>query len=442
VVAIVGRPNVGKSTLFNRLTSSRKAIVRDTPGVTRDRLHGTCEFGGWRATVIDTGGLDPTSDEPLTAQVRKQVLAAIAEADALVFVVDGREGLTPFDQEVARLLRRVSKPVVVAVNKVDAKGREAAASEVYSLGMDPVVLVSAEHGRGVAELIEALAARLPAASGGADAEETGPLRIAVVGRPNVGKSSLVNAIAGQERVVVHAEPGTTRDAVDTLVTVEGRPYMIVDTAGLRRKGRTEGALDKLSAVMARRSLERADLALVVLDAAEGVTTQDARIAGYAEAAGRAVVLVVNKWDLVGTADRAPDLVRSLRERLPFLAHAPVVFTSARAGTGLRQLFETIDRVALDYAKEISTGELNRVLTAALERRPPQGVHGKTLKVFYATQTGTRPPTFLLFVNDPAALHFSYERYLVSALRERFGLAGCAVRLRLRRRRPTRTRLQT
>jgi len=442
VVAIVGRPNVGKSTLFNRLTSSRKAIVRDTPGVTRDRLHGTCEFGGWRATVIDTGGLDPTSDEPLTAQVRKQVLAAIAEADALVFVVDGREGLTPFDQEVARLLRRVSKPVVVAVNKVDAKGREAAASEVYSLGMDPVVLVSAEHGRGVAELIEALAARLPAASGGADAEETGPLRIAVVGRPNVGKSSLVNAIAGQERVVVHAEPGTTRDAVDTLVTVEGRPYMIVDTAGLRRKGRTEGALDKLSAVMARRSLERADLALVVLDAAEGVTTQDARIAGYAEAAGRAVVLVVNKWDLVGTADRAPDLVRSLRERLPFLAHAPVVFTSARAGTGLRQLFETIDRVALDYAKEISTGELNRVLTAALERRPPQGVHGKTLKVFYATQTGTRPPTFLLFVNDPAALHFSYERYLVSALRERFGLAGCALRLRLRRRRPTRTRLQT
>jgi GTP-binding protein len=441
VVAIVGRPNVGKSTLFNRLTSSRKAIVRDTPGVTRDRIHGTCEFGGWRATVIDTGGLDPTSDEPLTAQVRKQVLAAIAEADALVFVVDGREGLTPFDQEVARLLRRVAKPVVVAVNKVDAKGREAAAAEVYSLGMDPVVLVSAEHGRGVPELIEALATRLPSASG-STAEEPGPIKIAVVGRPNVGKSSLVNAIAGQERVVVHAEPGTTRDAVDTLVTVEGRPYILVDTAGLRRKGRTEGALDKLSAVMARRSLERADLALVVLDAAEGVTTQDARIAGYAEAAGRAVVLVVNKWDLIGAADRAPELVRTLRERLPFLAHAPVAFTSARAGTGLRQLFETIDRVALDYAKEISTGELNRALSAAVERRPPGGVHGKTLKIFYATQTATRPPTFLLFVNDPAALHFSYERYLVSSLRERFGLAGCAVRLRLRRRRPARTRLET
>jgi GTP-binding protein len=441
VVAIVGRPNVGKSTLFNRLIGSRKAIVRDTPGVTRDRIHGTCEFGGWRATVIDTGGLDPTSAEPLAAQVRKQVLAAIAEADALVFVLDGREGLTPLDQDVARLLRRVAKPVLVAVNKIDAKGHEAAVAEAYGLGMDPVLSVSAEHGRGVAELIEALARRLPAPPGGA-AEEAGPLRIAVVGRPNVGKSSLVNAIAGQERVVVHAVPGTTRDAVDTLVTVAGRPYVLVDTAGLRRKGRTEGALDKLSAVMARRSLERADLALVVVDAGEGVTTQDARIAGYAEAAGRAVVLVVNKWDLVGTPDRAPALVRALRERLPFLVHAPVVFTSARAGTGLRELFETIDRVAADYAKEISTGELNRVLTAAVERRPPAGVHGKTLKIFYATQTGTRPPTFLLFVNDPAALHFSYERYLVSALRERFGLAGCAVRLRLRRRRPSRTHLET
>jgi GTP-binding protein len=441
VVAIVGRPNVGKSTLFNRLIGSRKSIVRDTPGVTRDRIHGTAEFAGWRATVIDTGGLDPTSGEPLAAQVRKQVLAAITEADALVFVIDGREGLTPLDEEVGRLLRRVSKPVLVAVNKVDARGHEAAAAEAYGLGMDPVLPVSAEHGRGVAELIEALAVRLPAPPGGA-AEEAGPLKIAVVGRPNVGKSALVNAIAGQDRVVVHAEPGTTRDAVDTLVTVEGRPYVLVDTAGLRRKGRTEGALDKLSAVMARRSLERADLALVVIDAGEGVTTQDARIAGYAESAGRAVVLVVNKWDLVGTADRAPELVRALRERLPFLAHAPIVFTSARAGTGIRDLFETIDRVAADYAKEISTGELNRALTQAVERRPPAGVHGKTLKIYYATQTGSRPPTFLLFVNDPAALHFSYERYLVSALRERFGLAGCAVRLRLRRRRPSRTHLPT
>ncbi len=441
-VAIVGRPNVGKSTLFNRLTGSRKAIVRDTPGVTRDRLHGTCEFAGWRATVIDTGGLDPTTTETLTAQVRAQVLAAIAASDALLFVVDGREGLTALDAEVAQLLRRVAKPVVVVVNKVDGTGQDAAVAEAHRFGMEPVIAVSAEHGRGVAELVETLAARLPGpvGSGSRGDEEAPPLRIAVVGRPNVGKSSLVNAVAGQERVVVHAEPGTTRDAVDTTVTVHDRPYLLVDTAGLRRKGRTVEALDKLAAVMARRSLERADLALVMLDGTEGVTTQDARIAGYAEAAGRAVVLVVNKWDLVDGADRAPVLVRALRERLPFLAYAPVVFTSARLGTGIEDLFAIIERVAADYAKEVSTGELNRVLGAAVARRPPAGVHGKTLKIFYATQIGTRPPTFLLFVNDPAALHFSYERYVLSALREAFGFVGCALRLRLRRRRAPRTRV--
>jgi GTP-binding protein len=439
VVAVVGRPNVGKSTLFNRLIGSRRALVRDTPGVTRDRIHGICEFGGWRATIIDTGGLDPGSEEPLTAQIRRQVLAAIAEADALVLVIDGREGLTLLDEEVGRLLRRVSKPVIVAVNKVDTGGQEAALAEAYRLGMEPVLPVSAEHGRGVPELIEALAARLPAPRS-ADAEEPGPLRLAVVGRPNVGKSSLVNAIAGQDRVVVHSEPGTTRDAVDTLVHVGDRPYILVDTAGLRRKGRTVEPLDKLSAVMARRSLERSDLALVVLDAADGVTSQDARIAGYAEAAGRAVVLVVNKWDLMESPDRAPKLVESLRERLPFLTHAPVVFVSARTGAGLTTLFATVDRVAQDYVREITTGELNRVLTAATTRRPPAGVHGKTLRIYYATQIGTRPPTFLLFVNDPAALHFSYERYLIGAIREAFGFAGCTIRLRLRRRRPSRSGL--
>ncbi|HSE96159.1 MAG TPA: ribosome biogenesis GTPase Der [Methylomirabilota bacterium] len=435
VIAIVGRPNVGKSTLFNRLIGDRRALVRDTPGVTRDRLHGTCRFGGWRATMIDTGGLDPTAGETLTAQVRGQVLTAIAEADALLFVVDAREGLTALDLEVARLLRRVAKPVTVVANKVDGTAAEAGLGEVYQLGMEPVMAVSAEHGRGVAELIESLAARLPGVP--EPGETAPPLRIAVVGRPNVGKSSLVNAIAGQERVVVHAEPGTTRDAVDTLVSVGDRPYLLVDTAGLRRKGRTVEALDKLAAVMARRSLERCDLALVVLDAADGVTTQDARIAGYAEEAGRAVILVVNKWDLAQGADRAPALVRTLRERLPFLAHAPVVFTSALHATGLPTLFETVERVAGDYGREIPTGELNRALGAAITRRPPAGVRGKTLRVFYATQIGTRPPTFLLFVNDPSALHFSYERYLVNALREAFGFAGCAVRIRLRRRRAPR-----
>ena len=439
VVAIVGRPNVGKSTLFNRLIGSRKALVRDTPGVTRDRIHGLCDFGGWRATVIDTGGFDPTSEEGLTAQVRTQVLAAIAEADALLFVIDGRDGITGLDEEVAHLLRRVAKPVFLVVNKADTRHHDATLGEAYRLGLEPVLPVSAEHGRGVAELIESLAARLPAPA--REVDETGPPRLAIVGRPNVGKSSLVNAILGEERVVVDAEPGTTRDAIDTPVVVGDRPYLLVDTAGLKRKGRTVETLDKLAALMARRALQRADLALVVLDAAQGVTAQDARIGGYADTAGRGVVLVVNKWDLVATPDRAPEIVRMLRERLPFLAHAPVVFTSSRLRRGLDELFEAVQRVADDYARQVSTGELNRVLAAAVARRPPGGVHGKTLKLFYATQTGTRPPTLLLFVNDPSALHFSYERYLVNALRETFGFVGCPVRLHLRRRRPSRTRVE-
>jgi GTP-binding protein len=433
-MAIVGRPNVGKSTLFNRLIGNRKALVRDTPGVTRDRIRGLCRFGGWSASVIDTGGLDPSAGESLTAQVRGQVLAAIAEADLLIFVVDAREGVTALDDEVARLLRRVAKPVLLVANKVDTAGQEAGLADAHRLGMGTVFPVSAEHGRGVARLLEAAVALLPSAE--PDGDEQARVRLAIVGRPNVGKSSLVNAVAGEERVVVHAQPGTTRDAIDTTVTVRGRPYVLVDTAGLRRKGRTVEALDKLAAVMARKSLERADLALVVLDAGEGLTTQDAHIAGYAEAAGRAVLFVVNKWDLVTGADRAPEFVRTIRERLPFLAYAPVVFTSAQRQTGLDSLFETVDRVADEYAREIPTAELNRALTAAIARRPPAGVRGKTLRVFYATQVGTRPPTFLLFVNDPTALHFSYERYLINALRDAFGFAGTPVRIRTRRRRPT------
>jgi len=441
-IAIVGRPNVGKSTLFNRLVGNRKALVRDTPGVTRDRIHGICRFGAWGAAIVDTGGLDPSAGETLTAQIRAQVLAAIAEADALIFVVDARDGVTALDDEVARMLRRVAKPVLLAANKVDTAAGEAALADVHRLGMGTVFPVSSEHGRGVDALLEAAMALLPARP--ADVEEAEadnpPVRIAIVGRPNVGKSSLVNAIAGEERVVVHSEPGTTRDAVDTVVTVRDRPYLLVDTAGLRRKGRTVEVLDKLSAVMARRSIERADLALVVLDASQGISAQDARIAGYAEAAGRAVVLVVNKWDLIESADRAPELIRAIRDRLPFLVYAPVVFTSARVGTGLDVLFDTIEHVAAEYAKQVPTAELNRALTAATARRPAGSVRGKSLKVYYATQMATRPPTFLLFVNDPSSLHVSYERYLINALRDGFGFSGCALRLRFRRRRASHVRL--
>ncbi|MBI2461587.1 MAG: ribosome biogenesis GTPase Der [Candidatus Rokubacteria bacterium] len=432
-IAIVGRPNVGKSTLFNRLVGRRRALVKDTPGVTRDRLEGICRFGAWEARVIDTGGLDPTARADLVAGVRRQVLHAIDAADLLLFVVDAREGLTALDREVGRLLRRTRKPVLLVANKVEGPRQFADLGEVYELGVDPVFPVSAEHGRGVAELLEAVGALLPA--GGAEPAEAVPVaRLAVVGRPNVGKSSLVNAILGEERVLVHPEPGTTRDAVDTPVAIAGRPYLLIDTAGLRRKSRVSQPLERLAAVMARKGLERCDLALVVLDGTEALAAQDLRIAGYAEAAGRGVVLVVNKWDLVRAPDQAPARTRELRERLPFLAHAPVVFTSAKTGEGLPRLFEAVERVAAEFAKEIPTSELNQALRKALEARPPAGVRGRTLKVYYATQVGTRPPTFLLFVNDPAALHASYERFLVHRLREAFGFAGSPVRLRLRGRR--------
>jgi GTP-binding protein len=440
-VAIVGRPNVGKSTLFNRLVGRRRAIVRDTPGVTRDRIEGVCRFGGWSATVVDTGGLDPTDSGPLTGQVQRQIEAAIAAADAILFVVDVRDGLTALDQEVARVLRRAGRPTLLVANKADGPAQEALLGDLFGLGFAGVFPVSAEHGRGVAELIEALASLAPAPPDGADAaagEAVAPIRVAIVGRPNVGKSSLVNAMVGAERVVVHAEPGTTRDAVDTPVTVDGRPYVLVDTAGLRRKGRTAEGLDTLAAVMTRRSLAECDVALVMVDGSEPLASQDARIAGYAEEAGRGIVLVVNKWDLVEASDRAPEMVRALRDLLPFLAHAPIVFTSARSGAGLDLLWRRIAEVADQYRRTVTTGELNRVLGAATERRPPAGVRGKTLRVYYATQIGSRPPTFLLFVNDPAALHSSYERYLVGALRESFGFTGVIPRLRVRRRRPARS----
>jgi GTP-binding protein len=430
IIAIVGRPNVGKSTLFNRLVGQRRALVRDVPGVTRDRLYGHVAFERWQATIIDTGGFDPSSEEPLIEGVRRQVLAAVEEADLVVFVVDTRAGVTALDAEIARVLRRSDRPVILAANKVDAGGQESALADLYRLGYGEPVPVSAEHGRGIAELLEALRERTPVSP--PPAVPSGVVHLAVIGRPNVGKSSLVNTMLGAERVLVHDAPGTTRDAVDTAFEHGGRPYVLVDTAGIRRKGKVSEALEKLSVVMALRSLERCQVALLVMDATEGLTAQDAHIGGYADEAGRAVILVVNKWDLVPPGMvRKAEVVEQLRERLPFLDYAPVCFTSATTGEGVRELFETIDQVAAEARRRISTDEVTTTVRQAIERRPAS-VRGEPLTLQSAVQVATGPPTFALKVNRPEEIHFSYQRYLVRSLRLAFGFTGSPIRLSLRR----------
>ena len=429
IIALVGRPNVGKSTLFNRLVGRRRSLVHDVPGVTRDRLYGTTVFERWQATVVDTGGFDPSTESDLIAAVRDQVLTAIAEADLVVFVVDGRAGLTALDEEIASILRRSQRPVLLAVNKIDAAGKEAALADFYRLGFPAVQSISAEHGRGVAELLEAARGLVPEPVVESRLEGT---RVAIIGRPNVGKSSLVNAVLGEERVLVHEAPGTTRDAVDTPLTFRDRPYLLIDTAGIRRKGRVTEVLEKLAVVMALKSLERCDVAVLVMDASEGVTSQDAHIAGYAHDAGRAIVLAVNKWDLVpqGLVGKA-EVTAQIHERLPFLDYAPICFTSAVTKLGLRDLFDTVDQVAAEARKRIQPGELLTIFRQALERRPMSS-GGVPIRVHSVQQVAVSPPTFAVKVNSTGKLHFSYERYLINSIRHAAGFAGSPIRLLLRR----------
>jgi GTP-binding protein len=431
VIAIVGRPNVGKSSLFNRLVGHRRALVRDVPGVTRDRLYGQVEFERWRATVVDTGGFDPSSTEPLVEGVRRQVMAAVEEADLVLLLVDAREEITALDEEIAGILRRSGRPVVLLANKVDDRQQESALADLYRLGLGEPVAVSAEHGRGVAEMLEVVRARCPRPVA-TPAARVAPVRIAIVGRPNVGKSSLVNAVVGAERVLVHSEPGTTRDAVDTSFVYRDRPYILVDTAGIRRKGRVSEALEKLAVVMALKSLERCQVALLVMDSSEGITAQDAHIAGYAHDAGRATVIVVNKWDLVPRGMvRKAEVVEQIRDRLPFLDYAPICFTSATKAEGLADLFDAVDAVAAEATRRVAAGVVTEAFQHALARRPVS-IGGVPLTIQSANQVATGPPTFAVRVNRPREIHFSYERYLVNTLRQAFGFAGSPIRLSFRR----------
>ncbi len=429
IIAIVGRPNVGKSALFNRLIGRRRSLVHDVPGVTRDRIYGTAAFERWQATVVDTGGFEPGATSDLVAAVRGQVMAAIEEADLIVFVVDGRAGLTPLDQDIAVTLRKSGRPVVLAVNKMDGAGQEPLLGDVHRLGFTTVIAVSAEHGRGVAELLEACRAVVPAVE--VERSREGP-RVAVIGRPNVGKSSLVNAVLGHERVLVHGQPGTTRDAVDTPVTFRNRPYLLIDTAGIRRKGKVSEPLEKLAVMMALKSLERCQVAVLVMDASEGVTAQDAHIAGYAHDAGRATVVAVNKWDLVppGMVQKA-DVVGQVHERLPFLEYAPVCFISTLTGLGLSDLFDQVHAVAAEAQKRIPSGALVSTLRQAVERRPIS-LGGVPLRVHSAQQVAVAPPTFAVRVSPPGEIHFSYERYLINSLRHAYGFAGSPIRLLFRK----------
>lgn len=432
VVAIVGRPNVGKSALFNRIVGARIAIVEGEPGVTRDRIYAQSEWDGRTFTLIDTGGIDLGAEEGFFALARRQAEIAVEEADVVLLVVDVRAGLVPADLEVAEALRRSNKPVLVVANKADDGNLALAASEFFALGLGEPIPVSAEHGRGIADLLDRLVVHLPSVAAEEDAGDD--IRIAVIGRPNVGKSLLVNRLVGEERSIVTDVPGTTRDAIDTRIERDGVRFTFIDTAGIRRKNRIQHAVERYSVVRTLRAIDRSDVCLMLLDATELVTEQDKRIAGYAHEAGKAMILVVNKWDLIEKdATTINRYEETIREQLGFLLYAPILFISAKTGQRVQNIFELAAYVADQHALRVPTGRLNEVLHEATFRRQPPTDKGRRLKIFYATQSGVKPPTFVLFVNEPKLMHYSYLRYIENQLRESFGFVGTPIVFRMRKR---------
>ena len=428
-MALVGRRNVGKSTLFNRLVGERLAIVQDQPGTTRDRLYAQAEWAGHEFTVVDTGGLMAVPTDDLTRQVQAQAMLAIQEADVVVFVVDVLTGITSDDWEVADVVRRSAKPVILAVNKADNPERRLAATEFYALGIEPLLDISALHGTGTGDLLDAIVASFPP-----PAEEVAPERIgiAIVGRPNVGKSSLLNAILGQERAIVSPVPGTTRDAIDTGLEWRGEEVILIDTAGIRRRGAIQPGVEKYSVLRALRAINRADVVLLVLDAPQGVAAQDAHIAGYILEESKSVVVVVNKWDLVGKEPEVEAAFREhVRQTLKFLSYVPVLFVSALRRQGIAGVMDTAIRVSEARFRRLPTGELNDLVRDAVATHAPPSKWGKRLRIYYATQPRVDPPTFVFFVNDRRLVHFSYERYLENKIRERYPFEGTPIRLQFR-----------
>ncbi len=421
-VVIVGRPNVGKSTLFNSILGKRRAIVGDEPGITRDRIHGLASYRGRLFELIDTGGILPREKDLIPSEIFRQARTALEQASHIIFLVDGRSELTSADYELAEMLRRLGRPVALAVNKIDSPAREALAHQFHGLGISRLFPISAEHKLGLDELLDHITADFPVTA--EVKPEAGPIKVAIIGRPNVGKSTLLNTLTGQDRAIVSPMAGTTRDAVDQLVVREGAEYLFVDTAGIRRKGKTRLMAEKLSVVMARKHIRLADVVLLVLDATEGVVGLDATIAGYAHEDGRALIICVNKWDAAPERNRSKFL-ESLRSELKFLEYAPVVFISALTGQGVERLFPLVQKVYQNASLRVSTGEFNRFLEEL--RLDPE------LKILYGTQVGVRPPKFVLFTSGSAKLHFSKERFIINRIRERFGFEGAPIFLKVQRR---------
>lgn len=432
IVAIVGRPNVGKSTLFNQLVGERISIVDDQPGVTRDRIYADTEWLNRKITLVDTGGIDVDSQDQLVLQMRQQANVAIDTSEVVIFLVDGKEGVTPADQEVANLLRKANKPIVLAVNKIDAPHEEDMLYEFYNLGIGDPISISASHKRGLGDLLDAVIEHLPEQK--VQDEDEDVIKIAVLGKPNVGKSSIVNKLLGEERVIVSNIPGTTRDAIDTPFVANGQKYIIIDTAGIRRKSKISEELERYSVVRALAAIRRCDVALLVIDATEEVTEQDKRIAGLIHEEGKGCIIIMNKWDLI---EKDTNTMNEFRKRLAndlaFMQYAPSLFTSARTGQRLNNIIEMVNQVYAQCTFRISTGVLNECIADAVAFTEPPTDKGKRLKIYYGTQVAIKPPTFVLFVNDPDLMHYSYLRYLENQFRKSFGLEGTPIRFILRER---------
>ena len=433
IVAIVGRPNVGKSTFFNRVTRTKDALVDNFPGVTRDRHYRDATWDEVEFTLVDTGGF--TEGDEFSGGIRFQILQAIEDADVIVLLLDGKGGISPFDRDIVELLRITDKPVFYAVNKIDGAEQESQVSDFYSLGIEPLFPISAEHRYGVHDFLDALVAGISAIDKGPGQETAeGTIGLAVVGRPNVGKSSLINRILGEERHLVSDRPGTTRDAIDSLCQVDGKAYLLIDTAGIRRKGKVTRKIEKFSIIKALRSLDRCDVALIVLDASEGITEQDISIAGYAFERGCGCIFLLNKWDLLEKdTHTVKKYLDELRMQAKFLRFAPAMTISALTGLRVAKIFKWVDDVYDQYAQRIGTGQLNRILETSLAKNPPPLHRGKPIKFYYSTQVTARPPTIVCFVNYPEAVHFSYKRFLINQIREQAGLDKTPIRILFRQR---------